>query len=204
MGLIVMNEIYYAHSGNNPDKSDWQMLSDHLTTVGFLAAKNARYFDAKALAEIAGNLHDLGKYTVEFQARLEGSKRVDHATAGAKISFEKWGRLGKVISYIVAGHHAGLANGIDSGENRSTLSERLKKTIPELDEIWKDDITLPDQLPFPSFKIAEKFEGFQVAFLIRMLFSCLVDADFIDTEVFYAKLKEENKNRGNHPPLCKL
>jgi len=199
-----MNRKYYAHSGNEVDKSDWQWLSDHLKKVGHIAAENARYFDAETLAEIAGNLHDLGKYTIEFQARLEGGKRVDHATAGAKIAFEKWGRLGKVISYIVAGHHAGLANGIDSGENRSTLHDRLKKTIPELDNIWKEEITLLDQLPFPSFEMVENFQGFQCAFLIRMLFSCLVDADFLDTEAFYQKLKGEEKNRGDHPPLYKL
>ncbi|VAW86975.1 CRISPR-associated helicase Cas3 [hydrothermal vent metagenome] len=199
-----MNRVYYAHSGDKTDKSDWQLLSDHLKQVGKIAAENSRYFDAKALAEIAGLLHDVGKYTEGFQSRLEGGVRVDHATAGAKIAFEKWDRLGKVISYIVAGHHAGLANGIDSGENRSTLHDRLQKAVPELDAIWKEDITLPDQLVFPSFEMTEKFEGFQIAFLIRMLFSCLVDADFIDTEIFYAKLKGEKKSRGNHPPLHKL
>jgi len=199
-----MSRAYYAHSGDKTDKSDWQLLSAHLKKVGKIAADNSRYFDAKALAEIAGFLHDIGKYTKEFQNRLEGGVRVDHATAGAKVAFEKWDRLGKVISYIVAGHHAGLANGIDSGENRSTLHDRLQKAVPELDAIWKEDITLPDQLVFPSFKMAEKFEGFQVAFLIRMLFSCLVDADFIDTEMFYARLKGEKKSRGNHPPLHKL
>lgn len=104
----------------------------------------------------------------------------------------------------VAGHHAGLANGIDSGENRSTLDDRLKKTIPELDEIWKEEISLSDQLSFPSFTIATNFEGFQFAFLIRMLFSCLVDADFIDTEVFYQNLEGKKQKRADHPPLQNL
>ncbi|MCF6323760.1 MAG: CRISPR-associated endonuclease Cas3'' [Gammaproteobacteria bacterium] len=199
-----MTRVYYAHSGNEADKSDWQTLPDHLQQVGSIAAKNARYFNAEDLADIAGRLHDLGKYTREFQARLEGGKRVDHATAGAKIAFEKWDRLGKIISYIVAGHHAGLANGIDSGEGRSTLHDRLQKAIPELDEVWGKEMALPNQLPFPSFKVAENFQGFQCAFLIRMLFSCLVDADFLDTEVFYQKLKGKKKSRGDHPSLCKL
>jgi len=199
-----MSKIYYAHSGHKSDKSDWQTLPDHLKEVGRIAASNARYFNAEMLAEISGVLHDLGKYTPDFQMRLEGGKRVDHATAGAKIASEKWMRLGKVISYVVAGHHAGLANGIDSGKNRSTLKDRLQKTIPELDAVWMDEIELPDQLPFPSFKMEENAEGFQCAFLIRMLFSCLVDADFLDTEAFYLKLKGEKKDRGNHPVLNKL
>ncbi len=195
-----MNRIYYAHSGNKTDKSDWQLLPDHLSNVGKIASENAHYFDAEILAKNAGLLHDIGKYTREFQKRLEGGTRVDHATAGAKIALQKWGHYGRLLAYIIAGHHAGLANGIDSGENRSTLDDRLKKIIPELDKVWEEEIELPDQLSFPSFKPT----GFQTAFLIRMLFSCLVDADFLDTEVFYLKLKGEEKIRGNHPPLQKL
>jgi len=195
-----MSRIYYAHSGNEPDKSDWQLLSDHLNKAGCVAAENARYFDAVILAKNAGILHDLGKYADEFQKRLEGGKRVDHATAGAKIAVKKWGHFGKLLAYVIAGHHAGLANGIDAGENRSTLDDRLKKTIPELGKVWEEEIDLPDQLSFPPFKPT----GFQTAFLIRMLFSCLVDADFLDTEIFYLKLKGEERKRGNHPPLQKL
>lgn len=199
-----MSRMYYAHTGNQLDKTDWQLLSNHLQRVASIASENAHYFDATALAENAGLLHDIGKYTGEFQKRLEGGKRVDHATAGAQIAIKRWGRFGKLLAYIIAGHHAGLANGIDLGENRSTLDDRLKKKIPELDEIWKEEIVLPDQLSFPSFKIAENFVGFQFAFLIRMLFSCLVDADFLDTEAFYMKLEGKQQKRGGHPPLQKL
>ncbi len=195
-----MSKVFYAHSGNKSDKSDWQTLSEHLNKVSSIAAENARYFDAGMLAKNAGLLHDLGKYTIEFQKRLEGGARVDHATAGAKIAVEKWGHYGRLLAYIIAGHHAGLANGIDSGENRSTLDDRLKKTISELDKIWEEEISLPDQLSFPSYKPT----GFQTAFLIRMLFSCLVDADFLDTEKFYLELEGKKQKRGSHPPLQKL
>jgi len=199
-----MSRIYYAHSGDKVDKSDWQLLSDHLRCAGDMAKENARYFDADVLADVAGLLHDFGKYTGEFQSRLEGGKRVDHATAGAQLAVNKWGHFGKLLAYVIAGHHAGLANGVDAGNDRSTLDSRLKKTIPELDAIWEDEIALPDQLSFPAIKSKEGFEGFQLAFLTRMLFSCLVDADFLDTEAFYLKLEGKQKERGNHPPLSDL
>lgn len=199
-----MDRTYYAHSGNNPDKSDWQLLPDHLKKVSCIAAENARYFGASMLAETAGLLHDIGKYTEAFAKRLEGGKRVDHATAGSKIAIKRWGRLGKLLAYIIAGHHAGLANGIDAGENRSTLDDRLKKIIPKLDEIWMEEIALPNQLLFPSFELTKNFEGFQCAFLVRMLFSCLVDADYLDTEAFYLNLESKQQKRGNPQSLQKL
>ncbi len=58
----------------HPDKSDWQELAHHLTAVGELAAGKARFFGAEVLADVAGRLHDLGKYTVEFQRRLVRSR----------------------------------------------------------------------------------------------------------------------------------
>tara|TARA_R110002072_G_scaffold1130_10_gene9445 strand:+ start:22453 stop:24684 length:2232 start_codon:yes stop_codon:yes gene_type:complete len=192
-----MQKKYYAHSGEKHDKSDWQALDDHLVSVGQLAKANGAVFGAEALADVAGLLHDLGKYTVAFQNRLEGGPRVDHATAGAKVALEKYGRLGRVLSYVVAGHHAGLANGLDIGDGRSTLEYRLKKEIPELDAVWKNEIALPDLLTFPQFKSREHQQGFQTAFLIRMIFSCLVDADYLDTEKFYKQLKNDDVKRGN-------
>lgn len=195
-----MDRIYYAHSGRDPEKSDWQRLADHLTRVACLAGENARYFRAGQLAELCGLLHDLGKYSEDFAKRLEGGKRVDHATAGAKVAVERWSRLGKLPAYVVAGHHAGLANGIDLGNERASLKERLERTIPELDEVWQAEIKLPEQLPLPTIKPAEN-PGFQIAFLIRMLFSCLVDADYLDTERFYRGLEGEQLRRGGHPPL---
>jgi CRISPR-associated endonuclease/helicase Cas3 len=60
---------FYAHSGLNADKSDWQTLPDHLNAVAKLASYNARYFGGEGLANLAGLLHDLGKYSAQFQAR---------------------------------------------------------------------------------------------------------------------------------------
>jgi CRISPR-associated endonuclease/helicase Cas3 len=202
--LSGMNKVFYAHSGSDPGKSDWQRLDDHLTRVAYIAGKNAKYFGAEPLAELCGLLHDLGKYTEAFAKRLEGGKRVDHATAGAVIADEKWPHFGKLLAYVVAGHHAGLANGIDQGKERATLKERLGRAIPELDEMWKEEISLPVHLPFPVLKPSENQQGFQVAFLVRMLYSCLVDADYIDTERFYLELEGKQQHRGEYPSLEEL
>jgi CRISPR-associated endonuclease/helicase Cas3 len=199
-----MNREFYAHSGTCADKSDWQLLSDHLQKVAELAADNARYFNGGAMASLAGNLHDLGKYSDAFQRRLEGGLRVDHATAGAKVAVEKWGALGKMLAYVIAGHHAGLANGVDEGHGRAPLQERLARDVETLDAIWEDEIDLPDKLILPSFKPANDFEGFQLAFFTRMLFSCVVDADFIDTERFYQKLNGKRAQRGSSIVLQQL
>lgn len=74
---------YYAHSGQNADKSDWQLLADHLGGVAALASARAKPLGLEKAAGLVGALHDLGKYSAGFQRRLEGGPVVDHATAGA-------------------------------------------------------------------------------------------------------------------------
>jgi CRISPR-associated endonuclease/helicase Cas3 len=103
---------FYAHSTKQDDKNNWQFLKNHLVNVGELAGVFASAFNCAEYGKIAGLLHDLGKYTVEFQMRLEGKlPRVDHATHGAKIALEKYKDGGYFVAYSIAGHHAGLANG---------------------------------------------------------------------------------------------
>lgn len=205
---------YFAHSGTRSDKSDWQTLKDHLHSVAEVAEQNSRYFNANKLSYLAGLLHDLGKYTPEFQARLEGSpNKVDHATAGAKVAAEilppPWSNL---IAYAIAGHHAGLANGTGEGDGRRALKERLNlqfgRELPLLDnKTWKSELATPSieslspQIsPNPDVDV----QGFQYAFLIRMIFSCLVDADFIDTDKFYKNLEGKPLLRGGYPQLAEL
>ncbi|MEQ1529556.1 MAG: CRISPR-associated helicase Cas3' [Methylococcales bacterium] len=201
--------IYYAHSGKFDDLSDGQILLAHLSKVSEIAEQNAQWFGANELAKYAGLLHDLGKYCPEFQRRLQGGKiRVDHATAGAQVAVERWQLMGKLLAYCIAGHHAGLANGIDEGQQRSNLDVRLKlepgKDIPRLDPIWEQEIKLPEQLTPPIFNPPHKaWPGFQLAFLTRMIFSCLVDADRKDTNNYYLRL-EGKENVECYPSLPAL
>ncbi|WP_202945307.1 CRISPR-associated endonuclease Cas3'' [Hahella chejuensis] len=199
--------MFYAHSTPDTSKQDWQLLSEHLSEVGRLAKKFAAVFGCgvENLADISGLLHDLGKYTDEFQRRLTGETlRVDHATAGAKLVVEKYQSLGYLLAYAIAGHHAGLANGVN-GVNRTSLEDRLKSETYKLSEVWRSELNIPEQLPLPTrFHARQNRNFFQLAFLTRMLFSCLVDADFLDTEAFYLQAEGESNSRGEYPSLADL
>lgn len=206
---------YYAHSAqgqfcNLLPYERWQTLQSHAQNVGSSAANFAQVFGAQDIAYHAGQLHDLGKYSLEFQDRLNGgSKPVDHSTAGAKIAVERWGGvIGKLMAFCIAGHHAGLANGAGEGNNRNTLKQRLAlqfgKDIPELDSVWLQEIKLPETLPVPLLKADVHHPYFSYAFFTRMLYSCLVDADYLDTEAFYSNLENKSSERGGYPKLNAL
>ncbi|MDI9333568.1 MAG: CRISPR-associated helicase Cas3' [Cytophagales bacterium] len=198
--------LYYAHSSPKSDKSDWQPLSEHLKNVGEIAANCAAHFLAHEIAQVAGLLHDLGKYSAEFQSRLEGNPtRADHATAGAQLAVKRYGVMGKLIAFAVAGHHAGLANGIDSGDARSSLDMRLKlqpsKDIPNINSIWESEISLPMAIAMPQLKSHSTQAGFQCAFFARMIFSCLIDADRTDTQNYVQSLESRPVPQTIYPTL---
>lgn len=107
--MKVQKHPWYAHSAAGLPEDQWQTLESHLKDVGELAASKASHFNTQDLARIAGLLHDLGKYTEEFQQRLRGSKvKVDHSTHGALVAIKycKNPVLGLLLAYCIAGHHA--------------------------------------------------------------------------------------------------
>ena len=205
---------YYAHSaqdklGNLLPYEHWQTLQSHSVNVGEMAAEFARVFGAQEIAYQTGQLHDLGKYSEPFNQRLHGGPSVDHATAGAKVAIERWGNvIGKLMAFCIAGHHAGLANGNGEGDNRSTLKQRLAlqfgADIPALDNLWQQEIKLPQNLSAPPLKADAHHPFFSYAFFTRMLYSCLVDADYLDTEAFYLNLENKASERGGYPDLNTL
>ena len=120
---------FYAHTSNSDNKKEWQLLIDHLKNVAEYAEKFASSFGADRLAYVAGLLHDLGKYSIEFQSRLEGSnEKVDHSTAGAIEAEKRFGIIGRVLAYVISGHHGGLPNG-NRGKDRNLLPRLEKKDI---------------------------------------------------------------------------
>lgn len=199
-----MIEAYFAHSGKLPDKTDWQGLAEHLENVATLAAENASRFGAGEWGRAAGLLHDLGKYSPGFQRRLAGGVRVDHATAGAIEAGQRFGKLATPLQYVVAGHHAGLADaGGESRAARSTLADRLKRQV-ESCAAFADEIALPDALPLPPLRLTRGRCGFQLAFFTRMLFGSLVDADYRDTEDFYDRLEGRAPTDAKWPDMAVL
>ncbi|MFL8905167.1 CRISPR-associated endonuclease Cas3'' [Xanthomonas vasicola] len=208
----------FAHSSKRQDRSDWQRLADHLFAVGERAARNAAPFGGQLLAGLAGQLHDLGKYTQKFQARLDGDPaRVDHATWGARIACERYGTAGTLLAYGIAGHHAGLADGRPGhpAQSRPSLHERLsedyrERELPPLLSDWERELSLPAKLALPDGFIGhprQERRPFQLTVLTRMIFSCLVDADFTDTGDFYRRLEGRQsraEETGTRPILPEL
>lgn len=181
---------YYAHSLTEKSKDEWQLLVDHLRNVAKIAGDFADGFGAKEWGRCAGLMHDAGKATMAFQRRLEGSsERVDHSTFGAQLAQKKGGRLGLLLSYVIAGHHGGIPDG---GEQESQLHFRLKHSNPP--SASKLDVleSCQENIEFP-FKLARKMGGFSLSFFTRMLFACLVDADFLDTERFCSPIIAEDR-----------
>jgi len=154
----------------------------------------AKHFGKSETAFICGLLHDIGKYSDEFQDRIKNDgKLCDHSSAGAKVLKSISPAMGNLLGYVITGHHAGLLNGGGWGavSGDGSLQGRLKKEVPDF-SAYRNEITA-DMFP-PMISIArqladskpldERDQGFSFSFLVRMIFSCLVDADFIDTEEF--------------------
>lgn len=196
-----MAALYYAHSTASVDRTDWHRLALHLKDTAARAAASLEFVGGAEVARAAGLLHDLGKYTQPFQRRLEGKGRADHSTAGAKLAVQRYGPiLGKMLAFCITGHHAGLADGV-------TLSERLATTVPGPDPVWQDEIVLPELQKLAASTLKPRNReaaGFCVAFFIRMLFSALVDADYLDTEAYYDGVEARTRPRGKHPALSDL
>lgn len=197
-----------------------QPLSDHLRQTAKLAEENAVEL-FKPIAHAVGLAHDIGKYAEAFQARLHRSKkRFEHSACGAIEYRELFDNLNNItdkifepmIEFCIACHHTGLQDGgslraADAETQEGTMNARItdrrkrEEYIGDCDySSYKDEIVLEK----PDFTSLLNSIGTKLtlenradiietcAFFTRYLFSCLTDADFIDTERFC----NPNKKRG--------
>jgi CRISPR-associated endonuclease/helicase Cas3 len=181
----------------------------HLNKVASMCARFAgamfQQGDDSAAASgwgyLAGLWHDLGKFPEEWQAYLlskcdpheaDVTGKLDHATAGARFAVGKHWFAGQVLAYVIASHHSGLLDATTGEPGKACLDARLKKRdLPEVGDL-PGEITSPAIPPFPPFLGRDPFS---VGFFTRMLFSCLVDADFLATEAFMNPGRREVRNR---------
>lgn len=175
---------------------EYQKLIDHITGVSEFSEEHIGKFFLKNVGKVLALLHDLGKYSEEFQYRIRGENiRVDHSTAGAIIcerlanEFKGSGEyvLYKIFQYIIIGHHSGLLNYGTEMDDEGTICARLNKRDELCDfSDWENDISIDDIKQINFSEEALKFfkNNFSIQMLIRFLFSALVDSDRLDAQRF--------------------
>jgi len=179
-----MAKVYFAHSGN--ESGEWDPLANHLGEVADRARRFAAAFDCGDSAHVAGLLHDLGKYGDLFQRRLEGKESgLDHWTAGASVCLESFRQLGIYPALAIQGHHLGLQWWETDELRRLARSEvpegrRLTEGNPGIlvERFRGDGLKLPEAIsgpPCDSKSVSAMLD-------VRMVFSALVDADYLATE----------------------
>ena len=181
-----------AHSGGH-------LLAAHLQAVAGLAAGFSEAFEpvaeTKRWAYLAGLWHDLGKYRSGFQRYIEqadkpedahiegkvGGREKTHSAAGALWAIQQLPTpYGNILAYLIAGHHAGLGDwdeGLKQRLQNDDAKQELKEALaanPPANILAHSDLLA--QIPGGP-------AGFSL--WIRLLFSCLVDADFLDTEAHF-------------------
>ncbi|WP_372628920.1 CRISPR-associated helicase Cas3' [Cohnella sp.] len=191
----------YAHSKRDPltkkllPKEQWHGLDPHSEGTANFAGKFAGCFRCGILGEILGYVHDYGKNLLDFQRRLEGSKlKVDHKTMGALAVYQHYPHpYGLILAYAIYGHHGGLPDHISRGGHSGlfdVLSKNEFKIIDNIPPFFPELIehTIPKRSPTAN-------RGMSRSLWIRMIYSALVDADYLDTERFLHPEKAAARQR---------
>lgn len=200
---------------------DWaapHLLLDHLQEVARIAGDFAAPFGNSDWASLAGLWHDLGKYKADFQhyirevsgyerdeAEEGGPGKVDHTAAGAIHACKQLGRHGQILAYLIAGHHSGLPDWYKAEAKGRGLLERLAEPEHLAASLLGEppaEILAGNQIT--TGPCGGKLAALEFAHLwVRMLFSCLVDADFLDTEA-YMDPEKGSERTGGQAPLLEL
>ena len=163
-----------SYTGHRTPDGVIQPLREHLTGVAELAAPSAAAFSAEAHARRTGLLHDIGKYAPDVQRRMndpEHERKVNHTSAGAQEAFRLRDFAGM---FAIAAHHGGLMD-------RAVLLDGKLRYTPQDYSAFRQEIAPDPNASAPAWAQADPQS---MCFYTRMLFSCLVDADYLDTESF--------------------
>ena len=204
--------MYIGHLKNDDSSGfELQELNTHLEGTADFSAQFAATFNNAEWGKLLGLWHDLGKYSEEFQEYIKVNSgyeeddqrrpKTDHTSAAAILAKEMYSGLWPPIAYCIAGHHAGLHNWLPEPGVSGDLSDRLKKR-EFLDKIRTK---IPNELLEKvnlNAATGKTIDPKQMHLWIRMLFSCLVDADYLDTERFMNP--ESFARRGRYNSLGEL
>lgn len=191
--------MYHAHTKNKGGFEE--TVGAHLRETANLAARFASVWDRGEEGYATGLFHDLGKYTECFKMVLEGkAQQVDHATPGAHALLRQYKKEGVAAALTAQGHHDGLQIGLPkdlkealamkepiSLQNK-TYSSRDIKTL--LDYLQQDNLKIPSQIMSDYLLEYNKNRSVAAMLYVRMLYSALVDADFLATEAHFASKKK--------------
>lgn len=192
----------YAHSRNQAGSR--HDLLEHLSSVADLSGRFASKLDAAELGRLLGTWHDVGKFNPAFQAYLQDCEAdpqtrrrgPDHKAAGVRLAFESALSL---LGLLLHGHHGGLTTpsalkswyevaGTDPGVEASISQAR--NVVSRIE---------PEMAVLPEFA---EHDPLSAELFLRLLFSTLVDADFLDTEGHFSP--ELTGRRGSEATLEEL
>lgn len=194
----------------------YHALPEHLRCTAEIAASFAESFGSGSWAFLAGLWHDLGKYRGSFQeklfravdtdAHIEGrDSRVSHSHAGAQRAIDQLGPgPGSLLAMLIAGHHAGLPDRHSGDGGNSSLASRLASAMARDECRDVAGASIPAEILEPAIGpiVAPPVGAEGYALWLRMLFSCLVDADFLDSERFFSP--QRFAQRGRFPDIAGL
>ena len=188
---------FLAHISDDGRK---QTVQEHLEGTARLCSEFAAAFDAAEQGYLAGISHDIGKYTEAFQRRLRGGPKVDHATAGA-MECAKAG-FGQAAVCVI-GHHSGLPDmgNTKDGSARRRHILRTNKKRADWAALSLTKTTGPANCPRPRLHLLPREVAFPAPRGRGCLYSCLVDADYLDTERFMQPYK---LSRGGYDGMERL
>jgi CRISPR-associated endonuclease/helicase Cas3 len=181
----------YAHTPNS--SGQWHGLQAHLQATAAMARAFADRFRAGELAYYAGLWHDMGKFHPKFQAYLQACAQGNraqphpHARYGAAYA----ARHCPLLAFPIMGHHAGMP---DLSDLKARLTQVADMPQAEQPALGAMPALAPPQVSLPHW--LQQNDALQAELLTRMLFSCLVDADFLDTEAHFNPQRAAQRPQG--------